>query len=260
MEDINNAFSESSAPEIVFQYGNEEPITLALPAIGEGKHTLVYDIVSDAEVDANTVFKLTKSGVGPLRSSLVDVELSSFWLDHEWLLFSVPKYISTHDGGLFRIAEKANGVSLSNMLLYMNLLSFDDTQGFGEAASLSVLVADGNASVMDNHQRNVEKIKEGIMSLIEIVNANPQHSSSLSPHNIYVGFTRAADGKVDEITRLILVDIGTGRVYIDKYKSVHNFEDYLDIAKASLARDLISSYYKDVFDSLCEWQCAGKKE
>ena len=271
---IHNVLSDRAASEvekeIIWQYADAKPIKLKLPAIGEGKHTVVYEMEDlDPEQchaeDKKKVYKLTKPDVASLRATLKDIHSSHFWLTHQAEEFYVPRYIDYHRaGGLFRIAEKCDGISLTKMLLYLGVLSFDEQYEFGDdAAASAVLRAENQLLKSDpQYQKSLGKIKKGVMKIIRTVQNYPEHCTSLSPNNIYITFTQDSDGHVDKVQQVVLVDIGVSRDPWEKikgYNLIRSFDDYLKLAKKSLNSYLKSDVYRYDFDDMRQWLVGGKR-
>lgn len=246
-----------------FQYGKKLAVTLKLPFLGRGQNGAVYEIVS-GKLNDNKVIKITLPKYKSLYAAIEEYRSYEFWKkESRGKAFAVPKEFEVHHGGLFRIMEKNEGVTLTKAMLKFGLLSFDPN-------SVEALLSPGTklkfkspqvsihrSALAGAYQLEIKKIDKAMMDLIQLVVKNPGYCTSLSPNNIHVTFE---DDSYTKIKSVDLVDIGPVYSKMKIYKTVKNFDDYLKISQDRLVKYLTGADYQFDLKELLNWQSMAKSK
>ena len=264
LDDISSKLDHlSSVGYARFQYGNKLAVTLKLPFLGRGQNGAVYEIVS-GKPNENKVIKITLPKYKSLYAAIQEYRSYEFWQKSRInKAFSVPKEFEAHKGGLFRIMEKNEGVTLTKAMLKFGMLSFDPN-------SVETLLSPGAQMKFKNpqvfidkgalhgpFQSEIKKIDKAMMDLVELAVNNPEYCTSLSPNNIHVTFE---DDSYTTIKSIDLVDIGPVHSKLKTYKKVQCFDDYMKIAQDRLVKYLTGTDYQFDLKDLLRWQGMAKSK
>ncbi|MET4695795.1 hypothetical protein [Endozoicomonas lisbonensis] len=245
----------ANAPDntISFRYGDNQSITFKSNLLGIGSNSGVYEVISQSGDEPGKVIKITHPNDKSLNSVLKDIESSKFWMECKPGAFSVPEYLYCDPAGMFRLAEKSEGVSLTKVLLELGIYGFNLDNPTDPTIYLNVnrLM---DASVMDK----LEPVAEAVMEMLQIMKENPDHYTSLSPENIHVE-VEYESGEIKRIGKIELIDIGINKNRKEQYINLCSFEGYLGYMFSSyrLGRYLTDKNTREGVEALIECQRAS---
>ena len=229
MKKITSAL-EQSAPDVPirFQYGEGQVLKLNPKMLGKGGNTLVYEVINESGDKSGKVIKFTRPDKKSLNSVIKDIEYSKFWLESPLPdSFSVPKYTYCDPATMFRIAEKSDGVPLTELLLRVGIFGFDRDDPANPTTYFNVgRMRDKSVS------EHLKPLAEAVVDMLDTMKENPEHYTSLSPDNIHVTFEPCDQDAADNIgtgriTKVELIDIGVNKNRKEQYKDLRSFEGYL---------------------------------
>ena len=221
---------EESAPgaPICFQYGEGQSVKLNPKMLGKGANSVVYEVINESGDKSGEVIKFTRPRNKSLNSVIKDIEHSEFWLESPLPgSFSVPGYIYCDPAAMFRIAEKSEGVPLTEVLLRAGIYGFDLDDPTDPTIYLNVgRMRDKSVS------EHMKPVAEAVVDMLDTMKKNPEHYTSLSPDNIHVTFescdqVAGETTRTGRITKVELIDIGISENRKEQYKDLHSFEGYL---------------------------------
>ena len=221
--------SDTPDTTIGFQYGENQSITFKNKLLGIGSNSGVYEIISQSGEEPGKVIKITHPNDKSLNSVLMDIESSEFWMTCNPRTFSVPQYLYCDPAGMFRLAEKSEGVSLTKVLLELGIYGVNLDNPADPTIHLNVnrLM---DASVMDK----LKPVAEAVTEMLQIMKENPDHYTSLSPENIHVEVEYESGEReagqppaIKRIKKVELIDIGINKNRKEQYKNLSSFEGYL---------------------------------
>lgn len=193
----------------------ERRFLIETPALGRGERGVVFRLQG---ADAGQVLKVSRPDAHSLEILREEALSHRFWSANQGPFKTATRSL-THQTGLFSVMSEVRGESLTEALFKLGLLAMDPVTGDVRARKTTSHVP----------AADLAQIWGALDKMIQVVHANPQMRTSLSPNNLYV--TWNSEGRISEVH---LIDVGVDPQGDARYFENKSLSEYLTLAASKV--------------------------